>query len=101
MRKLLVAAVIIVALLALSNHSKNQRATLPDLHGLTLSHAQSRARAEGFNRIESSDATREDRAQLLAGNWKVCSQIPEPGVHPVTTPVEVTVVRTGEQCPRT
>lgn len=65
MRKFLVVAVIIAALLALSNHSKRQRATLPDLRGLTLSHAQDRARAQGFDRVESQDATPEDRAQLL------------------------------------
>ncbi|MFE2042027.1 PASTA domain-containing protein [Streptomyces sp. NPDC059477] len=99
MRKLLVTVVIIAALVTLSNHGKSQRATLPDLRGLTLSHAQSRARAEGFNRLESKDATKEDRAQLLAGNWKVCTQTPAPGEHAVTTPVEVTVVKTDEGCP--
>ncbi|MFG2370187.1 hypothetical protein ACGFY9_01745 [Streptomyces sp. NPDC048504] len=101
MRKFLVVAVIIAALLALSNHSKRQRATLPDLRGLTLSHAQDRARAQGFDRVESQDATPEDRAQLLACDWKVCSQIPGPGPHAVTTLVAVTVVKNGERCPRT
>ncbi|MEV8408498.1 PASTA domain-containing protein [Streptomyces niveus] len=100
MRKLLVTAVIIAALVALSNHSRKQRSTLPDLTGLTLSHAQNRARAEGFNRLTSQDAGREDRPQLLAGNWKVCAQTPPPGDHSVTTPVEVSVVKTDETCPR-
>ena len=103
MRKFLVVVVIVAALLALSNHSKSQRATLPDLpdlRGLTLSHAQDRARAQGFNRIESQDATPEGRTQLLAGDWKVCSQIPGPGVHAVTALVAVTVVKSGERCPR-
>ncbi|MFJ6573721.1 hypothetical protein ACIQNU_40620 [Streptomyces sp. NPDC091292] len=100
MRKLLVAVVIIAALLALSNHSKSQRGTLPDLRGLKLSLAQSKARAEGFNRIESQDATREDRSQLFGDNWKVCSQIPEPGDHSLTTLIAVTVVKTEERCPR-
>ncbi|WP_405797458.1 PASTA domain-containing protein [Streptomyces sp. NBC_01506] len=99
MRKFLVAAVIIAALVTLSNHTKKQQSTLPDLHGLTLSHAQSRARAEGFNRIESQDATSEDRAQLLGDNWKVCSQIPAPGSHSVTTLVSLTVVKSEERCP--
>ncbi|MEV6506704.1 PASTA domain-containing protein [Streptomyces sp. NPDC051642] len=101
MRKFLVAVVIIAALLALSNHSKRERATLPDLRGFTLSQAQDRARAQGFDRVESQDATPEDRPQLLAGDWKVCSQIPGPGPHAVTTLVAVTVVKSDERCPRT
>ncbi|MDV7216540.1 PASTA domain-containing protein [Streptomyces prunicolor] len=100
MRKFLVAVVIIAALLALSNHSKRQRAALPDLRGLTLSHALDRARAQGFNRVESQDAGPEDRPQLLAGDWTVCSQIPGPGTHAVTALVAVTVVKSGEGCPR-
>ncbi|MFJ9380096.1 hypothetical protein [Streptomyces sp. NPDC101455] len=56
MRRFLVVVVIIGALLTLSNHSKRQRATLPDLRGLALSHAQDRARAQGLDRVESQDA---------------------------------------------
>jgi len=93
------AVVIVVALVALSNQSRSRRGTLPDLRGLTLSHAQDRARAEGFHRVESQDATHEDRIPFLADNWKVCSQLPGPGTHIVTTLVAVTVVRSGEPCP--
>ena len=46
------------------------------------------------------DATREDRTQLRAGDWKVCSQLPGPGIHAVTSLVAVTVVKSGERCPR-
>ncbi|MGW3283640.1 PASTA domain-containing protein [Streptomyces sp. NPDC001002] len=93
------AVAIVVALVALSNHNRTNRATLPDLRGLTLSDAQARARAEGFHRIESQDATHEDRTPFLTNNWRVCSQLPGPGTHAVTTLVAVTVVRRGERCP--
>ncbi|MGI3224265.1 hypothetical protein ACRJ4B_10290 [Streptomyces sp. GTA36] len=81
MRKGTVLAVAaILGLLALSDYSRKQTGDLPDLRGSTLYEAQTSA-ASSFNRISSHDALGSDRNQLLAGNWLVCTQEPDPGSH--------------------
>ncbi|MHB9756525.1 hypothetical protein ACYBSK_19310 [Streptomyces sp. BYX5S] len=89
----------IVALLALSQHGRQQTARLPDLRGMTLAGAQQAARAAGFNRLAGQDALPDHRMTLRGSNWTVCTQQPPPGRHAVTTAVTVRAVKEGEHCP--
>lgn len=100
MRKgpLLVAAAI-VGLFFLSKHSEEQTGRLPDLRGITLHHAQSKARAAGFDRLAAHDAVGGRRTPLLTSNWRVCSQTPDAGIRYINDLVTLTVVKTDENCP--
>ncbi len=72
--------------------------TLPDLRGKDLQAAQDAAQAAGFFLLTSSDATGQDRMQILDRNWVVCSQTPGPGKHPTSTTVNFDSVKDGEPC---
>ncbi|MFD3585692.1 PASTA domain-containing protein [Streptomyces sp. NPDC058683] len=102
MRKgpVLLALVVVLGLLALSQHARQQTAELPDLRGLTLRQAQLAARDAGFRQLAGTDAFGRHRVPVLGSNWRVCSQQPPPARHSLTTPVTVRVVKTGEACPR-
>ncbi|MFD5624851.1 MULTISPECIES: PASTA domain-containing protein [unclassified Streptomyces] len=75
-----------------------ETATLPDMTGKVLQTAQDEAQALGFYGLTSSDATGAGRFQVLDRNWRVCSQTPEPGVHPVETTVDFATVKLTESC---
>ncbi|MDX2825217.1 hypothetical protein PV416_30075 [Streptomyces ipomoeae] len=53
----------------------------------------------GFTTVTAQDALHDDRRQLLASNWKVCHQTPQPGIHRIMTPLRLTVVKLREKCP--
>ncbi|MEU6389137.1 hypothetical protein [Streptomyces sp. NPDC046939] len=90
---------VIVALLALSEHSRQQSADLPDLRGMTMDKAQLAAQRAGFNRLAGQDIHADHRIPLRASNWTVCAQQPPPAHYAVTTAVTVRVVKKGERCP--
>ncbi|UQT59942.1 hypothetical protein M4V62_35515 [Streptomyces durmitorensis] len=75
-----------------------ETATLPDLAGKGLQAAQDEAQAAGFFLLTSSDATGAGRLQAFDRNWKVCSQTPKAGEHPVDTKVEFDTVKVDENC---
>ncbi|MFD8393033.1 hypothetical protein ACFV2N_28485 [Streptomyces sp. NPDC059680] len=95
----LLTLTVVVALLALSQHARNQTAELPDLRGKTLREAQLAARDVGFRQLAGEDALDRHRIPVLGDNWRVCSQQPPPARYFLTTPVTVRVVKTGEACP--
>ncbi|MFE4961972.1 hypothetical protein [Streptomyces sp. NPDC056660] len=95
----LLTLAVVIALLALSQHARQQAAELPDLRGKTLRTAQLAAWEAGFRQLAAEDALGRHRVPVLGGNWTVCSQQPPPGRHSLTTPVTVRVVKTGEACP--
>ncbi|MFK4070623.1 hypothetical protein [Streptomyces sp. NPDC029674] len=73
-------------------------AKLPDMTGKGLQAAQDEAQAAGFFLLTSTDATGADRMQAFDRNWKVCSQTPAAGEHPVETKVEFDTVKLDEAC---
>ncbi|WP_405909565.1 hypothetical protein OG742_37185 [Streptomyces sp. NBC_00828] len=75
-----------------------ETAALPDMTGEVLQTAQDAAQAAGFFSLTSSDATGQGRFQVLDRNWKVCSQTPEPGEHPVDTTIDFATVKLTESC---
>ena len=95
----LLTLAVVVALLALSQHARQQTAELPDLRGTTLRAAQLTARDAGFRQLSAEDALDRHRIPVLGGNWRVCDQQPPPARYTLTTPVTVRVVKTGEACP--
>ncbi|MGW6014439.1 PASTA domain-containing protein [Streptomyces sp. NPDC055210] len=78
--------------------AEQETAMLPDMTGKVLQTAQDEAQALGFYSLTSSDATGADRFQAFDRNWKVCSQTPEPGEHPVDTTVDFATVKLSESC---
>ncbi|WP_314411384.1 PASTA domain-containing protein [Streptomyces kroppenstedtii] len=78
--------------------AKQETATLPDMTGKVLQTAQDEAQALGFYSLTSSDATGQDRFQAFDRNWKVCSQTPKPGKHPVETTINFDTVKLDETC---
>ncbi|MER6531557.1 hypothetical protein [Streptomyces sp. NPDC001508] len=95
----LLTLAVVVALFALSQHAGQQRAELPDLHGMTLREAQLAARNAGFGQLAGADALDHHRIPLWGDNWKVCSQQPAPARYVATTLITVGVVKTSEACP--
>ncbi|MET8824774.1 hypothetical protein ABZX40_17890 [Streptomyces sp. NPDC004610] len=77
---------------------EEETATLPDLTGQDLQAAQDAAQEAGFYILTSSDATGQERMQVMDRNWIVCSQTPEPGEHDITTTVNFDTVKDGESC---
>lgn len=75
-----------------------ETATLPDMAGKGLQAAQDEAQGAGFFLLTSEDATGAGRMQAFDRNWKVCSQTPEAGKHPVETEVEFSTVKIDEEC---
>ncbi|MFC8124668.1 PASTA domain-containing protein [Streptomyces sp. NPDC057302] len=75
-----------------------ETATLPDMTGKGLQAAQDEAQGAGFFLLTSSDATGAGRMQAFDRNWKVCSQTPKAGEHPVETEVEFATVKIDEEC---
>ncbi|MEV2249392.1 PASTA domain-containing protein [Streptomyces sp. NPDC050147] len=75
-----------------------ETATLPDMSGKGLQAAQDEAQGAGFFLLTSEDATGAGRMQAFDRNWKVCSQTPEAGKHPVETKVEFSTVKIDEEC---
>ncbi|MCX4908480.1 PASTA domain-containing protein [Streptomyces sp. NBC_00878] len=75
-----------------------ETAMLPDMTGKVLQAAQDEAQALGFYSLTSSDATGQGRFQAFDRNWKVCSQTPEPGEHPVDTTIDFATVKLSESC---
>ncbi|SFO04742.1 hypothetical protein SAMN04487980_104916 [Streptomyces sp. cf124] len=94
-----ITVLIVAGLLALSANGKKQSAVLPDSTGRTLEVAWDGTRQAGFTTLTSHDALGKGRMQLLARNWKVCSQSPAAGRHAATTPIGFTVVKRDERCP--
>ncbi|MFE9684163.1 hypothetical protein [Streptomyces sp. NPDC006285] len=78
--------------------AEQETATLPDMTGEVLQTAQDEAQARGFYSLTSSDATGQDRFQAFDRNWKVCSQAPAPGKHPVDTTINFDTVKLSEAC---
>jgi len=76
---------------------------MPDLVGQTLQDAQDAVQALTGNAVfftSSTDATGQDRAQVLDANWKVCSQNVGPGdAITAKTMIEFAAVKLDEQCP--
>ncbi|RMB80776.1 hypothetical protein [Streptomyces shenzhenensis] len=95
----LLTIAVVVALFALSEHARQQRAELPDLHGMTLRAAQLATRDAGFGHLAGADALDRHRVPLWGDNWKVCSQQPRPARYATTTLITVRVVKTTEACP--
>lgn len=79
--------------------TSDSNATLPNLVGQGLVAAQNSAQAAGFTNVTSHDALSSGRVQIIDSNWKVCSQSPTPGTSPVSTTVDLGVVKTDETCP--
>ncbi|MFE7327868.1 hypothetical protein ACFU8W_23265 [Streptomyces sp. NPDC057565] len=89
----------IVALVWLSNYTKQQTSELPDLRHLTFHNVQTRAQAAGFNRITTQDALHRDRTPWIATTGTVCFQQPALGQYSITTQISLAVVKTDDTCP--
>jgi hypothetical protein len=72
---------------------------LPNLVGKGLQVAQNRSQDAGFRKLRSHDALGRKRMQILDRDWKVCSQSPAPGRHPVEVEVDFGAVKLDERCP--
>lgn len=69
----------------------------PYLVGQTLPAARDAARAVGFERFTSHDATG-SRTQFDKAGWIVCSQVPAAGATDRTATVDVAVVKETQPC---
>jgi hypothetical protein len=76
---------------------------MPNLVGQNLQAAQDAIQALTTDFVfftSSTDATGQDRPQVLDSNWKVCSQSIPPGdTISTTTKIEFAAVKLTEQCP--
>ncbi|OLF11364.1 PASTA domain-containing protein [Actinophytocola xanthii] len=77
--------------------------TMPDVVGSTLQEAQDEIqRLTGGQLLvtDSHDATGQDRAQVLDGDWIVCTQNVAPGTRITTdTRIDFGAVKAEETCP--
>jgi hypothetical protein len=78
-----------------------QTKQLPDERGKGLKDAVDAVQAAGFTRYSAHDASGRMRVPVLYTDWKVCLQTPPPGTHPISTRVEIGVVKQAESCPAT
>ncbi|WP_159037242.1 PASTA domain-containing protein [Streptomyces specialis] len=75
------------------------RTAVPDFAGENLATAGDTAREAGFDSM-SHDATDEDAAQRVEGNWSVCFQSPAAGTEAALgTTIDFAVVPEGTPCP--
>jgi beta-lactam-binding protein with PASTA domain len=73
---------------------------MPNLVGMNLQDAQDTLQSEGSFLLTQTDATGMERFQVLDSNWKVCSQVPAPGVKvPLERMVDLRAVQLDESCP--
>jgi hypothetical protein len=73
---------------------------MPGLIGKGLATAESDAQAAGFSNLSAHDASGRGRVQILARDWKVCSQAPAAGSDVSTaSTVDLGVVKLDETCP--
>lgn len=82
-----------------STNSSDGNAQLPDLAGENLKDAKASAEKAGFDNLTTEDVTGRDRGQLLASNWKVCTQNPDPAELKTSTEITLGVTRTSQRCP--
>jgi hypothetical protein len=79
------------------------RWTMPDVVGSTLQEAQDEIQRLTEGRLlvtDSHDATGQDRAQILDGDWIVCTQNVAPGTAITTdTRIDFGAVQAEETCP--
>ena len=72
------------------------RATMPDLRGKSAAAAFVFLGAGAD--VSWRDGSGADRTVVLPTNWKICAQKPSPGAKYGGVPVDLTVVKVGEDC---
>jgi hypothetical protein len=72
---------------------------LPNLVGMQLDEARTKARTAGFSHVALHDATGGGRRVIRESNWMVCFQTPAAGSKDTGGTVDLGVVKRSDECP--